>query len=108
MSRHEQFETLAEKVLLTMLSQSPLEFMGEQEAPKALATVALAVTEAFLNGLRVRRDEMDNFDGLLPTEIQMLRDRQKIMAIKSVRERTGMGLKEAKTLVDQIQAQNSL
>jgi len=105
MSRHEQFETLAEKVLLTLMGSEEAERLL---APHTLVNIALTVTEDFLDKLRTRREKMDKFDGLLPEEIQMLRDEQLIKAIKSVCERTHMDVKSAKKFVDQARGEIEL
>ena len=57
-------------------------------------------TELFVTEARGRQ----SFDGPLEDQVlALLRQRQKIQAIKVVRERTGLGLKEAKDAVDEVE-----
>ncbi|MCC9605824.1 ribosomal protein L7/L12 [Blastopirellula sp. JC732] len=46
----------------------------------------------------------DSTDGQLDEIKRLIKERQKIAAIKLLREQTGRGLKEAKDLVEQIEA----
>jgi len=105
MNRHEQFETLAKEVLLTLARTGELRFAGDA---RTLVDTALILTEDFLNKLQARREKMNKFDGLLPEEIQMLRVGKLVQAVKSVRERTSMDLKSAKKFVDQARGEIEL
>jgi ribosomal protein L7/L12 len=98
MSRHDEFEALAEKLLLVTLRKG--EGYTPPENAHMIVDTALAVAEDFLTKLRLRREEKDKLEPLTSAERQLIRESNKIGAIKSVRERTGTSLKEAKAFVD--------
>ena len=94
-----EFDELAERILLSML-RSPF---GLAQDP---AAVAVELADEFLLACRERHQKLKNLDGLTPEEVRLLEQNQIISCIKSVRERSGMNLKEAKTHVDEMRAQH--
>ena len=98
-----EFEALAERILHSVIRKNN----GYTPPGNAhmLVDTALAITEDFAEKLRLRREEIQQFDGLTAEEVEALRDGNKIRAIKLVRERTGMNLKDAKQHVDKLEQQ---
>lgn len=92
--RDAEFDALAERCLIAALGP------GVPRPAESLAKEAVEVAEALALRLLARRTERFRKGLLTLEEAEMCRDRRKILAIKSVRERTGMSLKDSKDYVD--------
>ena len=73
---------------------------AEATATVAAANRAVEITDVFVARLISRREDARKSVNLLPEEIQCIENGETIQAIKLVRSRTGMNLKESKALVD--------
>lgn len=93
----QEFDNLAERVLLAAVSASPsstAQFLGQQ---------AVKIADEFVKALNARYTSLaKETNSLMPEEIRLIQDGNVIGAIRLVRERTGMNLKESKDLVDKI------
>jgi hypothetical protein len=92
----DQFDGLAERVLLALISASE-----QGTSSRSLAQGAVDITDQFLKELNNRYVKLAaETKRLMPEEVNLLRDRNVIACIKSVRDRTQMNPKDAKDLVD--------
>jgi ribosomal protein L7/L12 len=78
-------------------TENPTVLAATQKLQTALLTVALGMVKP-----PRKVSKKKNPDGLFQDEINLLRDEngKKIPAIKKIRERTGLGLKEAKDMAE--------
>lgn len=90
----DRFEELAEKVLLTLVGADA------SLASSAYVRLSMEITEGFLGALDRRKLAQIEEFGITAQEAEQVRLGNPIEAIKLVRERTGMSLKESKDLVD--------
>jgi len=97
---NDEFRILAERILLATVRNGTT--VIPQELHASMARQAISLAGAFDAALKERERERERVDrNLTPAEVEMIRERQPIKAIKSVRERLGINLKEAKLIVDQ-------
>lgn len=99
---NQEFDALAERILLARLRCS---LVAEAED---FAEFAVKTAHSFLVRLNQRRERQRIETELTPEEVRLLENQQAINAIKSVKERTGLNLKEAKALVDRERAKLGL
>ena len=106
----EEFDQLAERILHSLLQTERFDanFFGDVEAVRAVGVLSAELADSLLTACRDRHERVCNRDGLTGEEVDLLRNDRIIQCIKSVRERTGMNLKDAKSLVDKIRAQLGL
>jgi hypothetical protein len=93
-----EYEALAERILHSMIRKN-----SGYTPPKnahMLVDSALAVTDDFVAKLEARREQIVEEGALTREEIGHIRNGNAIHAIKLVRERLGVNLKEAKSYVD--------
>lgn len=99
------FDDLAKDVLLAMVG-GQVNYVPPENA-HMLVNSSLAIADEFMRALVHRRANMCDSE-LHPEEIAALQDKGKIQAVKMVRLRTGLNLKEAKEIVDREQARFGL
>jgi len=93
-----EFDKLAERILLANIQKNGIQVGSGNRLQQAANAVELA--DAFMKQLEERLKKLADTGSLLPEEVSLLRQWRAIDAIKSVRERTGLSMKEAKQLVD--------
>lgn len=94
------YNALAKDVLLAFVS-SQRNYTPPENA-HMLVESAMAITDEFRKALMRRQMDIDSTE-LEADEIAALQNNKKIEAIKLVRLRTGLNLKEAKKIVDREQ-----
>ncbi len=90
---NDEFNGLSERILLALI-RTP-----ERADGKNMAIIAVQTADDLVKALNDRRARVRKETTLLPEEVLLCRDAP-IAAIKSLRERTGLSLKEAKAIVD--------
>lgn len=92
-----EFDALAERILHSLIRGGRKELDEE-----SLGQAAVRCADDFVYRCRQRHLIRRQYDGVLEDELDLILAGQKIKAIKVIRKRSGMGLKEAKKLVDQV------
>jgi ribosomal protein L7/L12 len=89
---NQEFDALAERILHSLL---------RRKYASNPVVDAIDLADSFVTKLTERRIKRRNDSELTAEEVQLIQDGRAISAIKSVRERTGMYLKDAKAFVDE-------
>lgn len=86
--KQDDFNNLAERILLALIASPNPSIKIE-----VIGTIAVSIADNFVRILESQRE-------LTPAEITLIKNGNTIGAIKEVRNRTGLCLKEAKEMVD--------
>jgi len=104
-----QFNHLSESVLMKLLDRVDPDFViSIDTGPARIAKRAVEMAAEFEWALRQHYRDKYEVDGLTAEEVDLLRTGKVIACIKSVRERSNMNLKDAKTFVDKFRQEMGL